>query len=1231
MRKLLLLICALLTGVSGAWGQVTSITNGGMYYIRVGLDNNVGYVNAEYKCVKSKSTLGLFRLNEVTVDEATYYTIYNVVTSKYVNFVNTSEGESKLTSADAVSENSYWSIAIDNSNTAGKWDICPKGSDNCWNFYGGVTADRAVGLYRKSDGNSVWYLEEPLVTSLAETNALYYTVQADTRGIWGATTDGSSGLAYLNKVDNANYDPTATAQQFAFVPYNGSYYLWNVNTKQFVLKERNGIMSNVQAQAIQFTSTGNDNYPTMVRFDDSHIINFGGGTYGFIIDGWGSQGGGYIDKGNSVKILPQGAYDLTEAITTLEKWVNGGVTSKDQIRTDKAYNISCPRGAFGVKDSHLSNTVMGTGFSESTFAFVSNDAEDGFFLWSVEDGKYIKADGSETSNQSEATEIDLSMANTFFKLSFGSNAHINTTTWQGGATNNYGYLINSDDPFDAGSIYSIIAVGDFDPTTPFSSTIAVGPSTGSYYDVNDAVTDQYGKTWKSTTLVNGNPLLTLSTSTGMRASDGALYATTGDGFRYTLTAADGYIITGYSINGTADGADIKVTPRIRKAETITNGSALTDALNVDNLDLQIVSFTLSSETLNTPLTDVALNVNVAADKRLFDPVIANGTPANIGYKHTATVARNMKYMTSTAGGVLTSSQATTTLLQAPGSAGAFKIEVNEAERAYYIKVVGTNNYVYASDVAMTSNLVGPGNQSLSVATLPTSGDKSVFQWSIEEAGTYANAQSYIIRPKLNTHTAIAVQSTGNNNFAFYETNEGYGFNHAFLVNAGWKSLTDWYLDDTKRANLSKAGTVGYPPVTATVLMSNAINALEHDRDNFFDEDVFTALSPAYNVYLTSHDIILPQEGKTYTIANYAKNGTLRYLYNNSGTIGLSTESSITDDYKFVCHRKTIGETDKFIFAMPNGNYLVWKGNNEGINSGSGQASLTDITSNDRYPLTIEQFAKSGVSSDIAFGKMHIVGHRSNSQYSSLIVKTSENRFDHADNSNFFDDNYSSAWIITEVDGGYYNKVTLRSDNTDAYASIYLPFAVTIPDGIKAFAVTSSDATEALMEEIVGDGGGILPANTGAILKKYSQTTDSDPIYLSPAEAAGSSVDGNLLRGSSTDISLTDRNGNYMVKVGDGDTDADYNYPYVLSKPNGTIGFYRYNGTTLPGGRAYLPLSEKLDADGTRGLLFNFGDVDGISNTKQSTSNNAPVYDLQGRRVNNASHGIYIQNGKKILR
>ena len=87
--------------------------------------------------------------------------------------------------------------------------------------------------------------------------------------------------------------------------------------------------------------------------------------------------------------------------------------------------------------------------------------------------------------------------------------------------------------------------------------------------------------------------------------------------------------------------------------------------------------------------------------------------------------------------------------------------------------------------------------------------------------------------------------------------------------------------------------------------------------------------------------------------------------------------------------------------------------------------------------------------------------------------------------------------------------------------------------------------------------------------------------------------------------------------------------YVLANKSLGVGFYRWTGDDLGAGRVYLPVGATVAGaheycgfieDGTTAILS-------IDDFK---ANVGPFYDMQGRRVDNPSKGIYIVNGKKVI-
>ena len=154
-------------------------------------------------------------------------------------------------------------------------------------------------------------------------------------------------------------------------------------------------------------------------------------------------------------------------------------------------------------------------------------------------------------------------------------------------------------------------------------------------------------------------------------------------------------------------------------------------------------------------------------------------------------------------------------------------------------------------------------------------------------------------------------------------------------------------------------------------------------------------------------------------------------------------------------------------------------------------------------------------------------------------------------------------------------------------------------------------------------GKIIPKQTGFILQG---TPNSTVVYQANVTGIEEDVTGNLLVGTATEREISR---------------AGYKY-YVLSNSGDQgLGFYK-QGTRggasikLKPHRAGLRLSESIgraksfiiDFEAARREAGTTG-IHGARPEMQRLDN--AVYDLQGRRVTNPTHGIYIINGKKIIK
>ena len=194
----------------------------------------------------------------------------------------------------------------------------------------------------------------------------------------------------------------------------------------------------------------------------------------------------------------------------------------------------------------------------------------------------------------------------------------------------------------------------------------------------------------------------------------------------------------------------------------------------------------------------------------------------------------------------------------------------------------------------------------------------------------------------------------------------------------------------------------------------------------------------------------------------------------------------------------------------------------------------------------------------------------------------------------------TSWYLEPV-----SELKVSLTNLDAYGvegcytTLYMPVAVKISDEATAYAIVKNADGATL--DMVACPDNVVPANTGVILNgNYAQCTAT----LSTEAGTATSV----LTGTTPMISAVDG-------------------CYVLSVANEKLGFYKFAGTELKGFRAFY-VDET--ADPTRGFVLNMGDPTGISSSLL-TGDSSQVYDLQGRRVVNAQKGLYIINGKKVVK
>ncbi len=173
------------------------------------------------------------------------------------------------------------------------------------------------------------------------------------------------------------------------------------------------------------------------------------------------------------------------------------------------------------------------------------------------------------------------------------------------------------------------------------------------------------------------------------------------------------------------------------------------------------------------------------------------------------------------------------------------------------------------------------------------------------------------------------------------------------------------------------------------------------------------------------------------------------------------------------------------------------------------------------------------------------------------------------------------------------------------ATLMLPFATTIPDGVKVYTLNYTAGSDAVTATEITTG--TLPANTPVL------------VNATAGNYTFNGINNTATKKISTVGALTGVCAKTIVPENS----------FILTNVASSVGFRKVDGSTntVAANRCYLT------ADGAPARLSIVYDDEatGIEtmNKVQDTMNNE-VYDLQGRRVSQPTKGLYIVNGKKVI-
>ena len=219
------------------------------------------------------------------------------------------------------------------------------------------------------------------------------------------------------------------------------------------------------------------------------------------------------------------------------------------------------------------------------------------------------------------------------------------------------------------------------------------------------------------------------------------------------------------------------------------------------------------------------------------------------------------------------------------------------------------------------------------------------------------------------------------------------------------------------------------------------------------------------------------------------------------------------------------------------------------------------------------------------------------------------------------------YSIEELTGGAYTLYSVNSTiGQYEIGTFYASEAMQIPEGVKAYVAEETPVMDG--EDAEGNAVGtitmrelenLIPAKTGVVILGNPNNYNFMPSISYGAEVANNMLVG--YEGNNVDADLKSE----VALPTDGTTN------YVLTVKNEAAGFYKKDkGFYVYNNKAYLNVPASMQTIRIR-FDNNDGTTDIMEVPAEALDMNGEIYDLTGRRVREAGRGIYIINGRKVLR
>ncbi len=523
-QKLILMLLALFTSI-GAWADVliltpsngTYVTSSGNYVNSITFSTTPAVtVTASANNMDKRLTDTYLQWHSGTSNSSTY-TIS--VEGGYVITAYSVTGEANTSAQTLTAGSTSHEFAV---GTSSSFDVTGLGASSV-SFV--QTGDNASGLKITSINLQI----SKIVSGISDlsNNKAYYVTTYD-RGAWFVTSGGTD-ITSTTKAGFAP-SSSDTKQQFAFLTYGstGVYHLYSVSEKKFVSKSgQYTTLTSELGDNVTLLTTSNANYPVVVALQDgAYQMGISNGYNPAVITFYNDLN----DKGNQVRIFEVADFNPTEAMAILEAaysttvkvtyevydggtlvesldaiqdknsavsipaallkntwyydyaangtigesdctitvnrtYKSGVVTSLSGLSNNKAYRLVTERGTFTTDNGELANTAKsGSNYTIYNFAIVQHESK--YYLWSVQDGKFVAGSGTALTETPTAVTLN-KLTGPLFKFQCGTN-YLNCNS-NGCSFGNYSTT-------DAGNTVALFEAADFDPTPVIEALTNLAPS-----------------------------------------------------------------------------------------------------------------------------------------------------------------------------------------------------------------------------------------------------------------------------------------------------------------------------------------------------------------------------------------------------------------------------------------------------------------------------------------------------------------------------------------------------------------------------------------------------------------------------------------------------------------------------------------------------------------------------------------------------------------------------------